>query len=69
MSIADINECAAGTPCNSGTCNNTPGTFDCDCTGSGFEGPTCSSGKSDNKIIHGVTSVASDIKVEIVSIK
>ena len=42
----DINECATGTPCNSGSCSNTPGTFTCDCTGTGFEGPTCSSGKT-----------------------
>ena len=42
----DINECATGTPCNSGSCSNTPGTFTCDCTGTGFEGPTCSSGKA-----------------------
>ena len=43
----DINECNAGTPCNDGACTNTPGTFECDCTGTGFEGDTCQNGKFD----------------------
>ena len=42
----DIDECSNGTPCdNAGVCTNTPGTFTCDCTGTGFEGPTCSDRK------------------------
>ena len=43
--ILDINECATGTPCNGGTCANTPGTFTCDCTGTGFVGATCDDGE------------------------
>ena len=43
--LSDINECSTGTPCNGGTCLNTPGTFSCDCTGTGFEGPTCTDRK------------------------
>ena len=29
-----------------GTCVNNPGSFTCDCTGTGYEGPTCDSGKT-----------------------
>ena len=45
--VADIDECATGTPCiNGGTCTNTPaGSFTCDCTGTGYEGDTCQTGK------------------------
>ena len=43
--IADIDECSTGTPCNTGVCNNTPGTYTCDCTGTGFDGATCSDRK------------------------
>ena len=45
--VADIDECATGTPCNNGgTCTNTPaGSFTCDCTGTGYEGDTCQTGK------------------------
>ena len=45
ISISDVDECATGTPCNSGSCSNTPGTFTCDCTGTGFEGDTCQNGE------------------------
>ena len=45
FNVTDINECSTGTPCNGGTCSNTPGTFSCDCTGTGFEGATCVDGK------------------------
>ena len=50
--ISDINECATGTPCNSGSCSNTPGTFTCDCTGTGFEGDTCQNGNNDCFIMY-----------------
>ena len=45
FNVTDINECSTGTPCNGGTCSNAPGTFSCDCTGTGFEGATCVDGK------------------------
>ena len=45
MTIADVDECSSGTPCNTGACTNTPGTFTCDCSGTGFEGDTCQNGK------------------------
>ena len=45
--VIDIDECATGTPCNNGgTCTNIPvGSFTCDCTGTGYEGETCQTGK------------------------
>ena len=43
--IADVNECDTGTPCNTGVCSNTEGSFTCDCTGTAFAGPTCSDGE------------------------
>ena len=42
----DINECSSGTPCNGGVCSNTPGTFSCNCDGTGFEGATCTNGNN-----------------------
>ena len=43
--IADLDECATGTPCNSGVCKNTVGSFACNCTGTGYEADTCQTGK------------------------
>ena len=42
LSTADIDECTESPSCqNGGTCTNTYGSFTCDCSGSGFEGPFC----------------------------
>ena len=45
--VTVMDMCATGTPCNNGgTCSNTPaGSFTCDCTGTGYEGDTCQTGK------------------------
>ena len=45
--VADVDECITGTPClNGGTCDNTPaGSFTCNCTGTGYTGATCETGK------------------------
>ena len=43
--FSDINECDTD-PCeNSGSCNNTVGSFTCTCV-AGYEGATCQSGKN-----------------------
>ena len=43
---SDIDECSTSTPCsNSGTCNNSPGSYSCDCTGTGYNGTYCDDGK------------------------
>ena len=43
--VADVDECSTGTPCNSGVCTNTVGSFTCNCTGTGYEGDACQTGK------------------------
>ena len=39
----DIDECSSSSnPClNGGKCMNTIGSFECDCSGTGYEGPLC----------------------------
>ena len=46
--FVDINECStpATDPCVRGSCVNTPGSVECDCSGTGYEGPMCEDGKS-----------------------
>ena len=41
----DINECD-DSPCVNGACNNTAGSFTCDCTGTGFDGALCQNSKA-----------------------
>ena len=43
---SDINECDSS-PCseNANDCINTPGSFTCDCTDTGYEGALCDTGK------------------------
>ena len=44
--VVDTNECNTGTPClNGGVCSDTPGSFTCNCSGTGYEGDTCQNGK------------------------
>ena len=45
--VSDIDECLTGAdPCNNnGTCINTAGGVDCNCAGTGYDGPTCDSGR------------------------
>lgn len=43
--VVDIDECPS-MPCdNGGVCTNMPGSFSCDCTGTGYEGATCITGR------------------------
>ena len=43
--ISDIDECNS-TPCeNGGVCENTVGSFTCNCTGTGFDGDNCTNSK------------------------
>ena len=58
MTVVDVDECSSGTPCNTGACTNTPGTFTCDCTGTGFEGDTCQNGKAIQPIFHWVKGLS-----------
>ena len=45
MFISDINECDS-TPCsNGGICSNSPGSFDCTCDGTGYDGDLCEDGE------------------------
>ena len=43
---SDINECAVmPSVCkNNGVCNDSPGSFTCDCSMTGYTGPTCITG-------------------------
>lgn len=41
--FSDVNECSLNACKNNGTCQNTNGSFTCNCTG-GFRGPTCNEG-------------------------
>ena len=45
--FVDEDECSLGTHscANSGTCVNTAGSYTCDCTGTGYSGSDCSTGK------------------------
>ena len=53
--IVDIDECSspATDPCVRGSCVNTPGSVECNCTGTGYEGPMCEDGKSRDKSFRG----------------
>ena len=38
----DVNECTTTYPCqNSGICMNSAGSYNCDCTGTGYDGTDC----------------------------
>ena len=41
----DVDECADGVCQNSGVCTNSVGSYSCDCTGTGYEGTDCDTGK------------------------
>ena len=44
--ISDIDECDVDAPCqHSGTCTNSPGSYTCDCTNTGYEGTNCETGE------------------------
>ena len=43
--VLDIDECPSSPCANGGVCTNTPGSFTCDCSGTGFEGDTCLNGE------------------------
>ena len=46
--LSDIDECTtlgAAACDNGGSCNNIPGDYTCDCTGTGYEGVTCENSK------------------------
>ena len=53
FSVTDEDECSLGTHscANSGTCVNTAGSYTCDCTGTGYSGSDCSTGK---RLISGI---------------
>ena len=40
----DVNECD-NSPCVNGVCQNTAGSFTCDCTGTNFNGDLCQNGE------------------------
>ena len=42
---ADTDDCTAGSCENGGTCIDGVNMFTCECTGTGFEGTTCSTSK------------------------
>ena len=44
--VPDVDECGLGidTCSNNGTCTNSPGSYTCDCTGTGYEGADCGTG-------------------------
>ena len=44
----DINECDTGDVCNGGVCTDTPGSYTCDCTGTGYDGDFCTNGRSNS---------------------
>jgi len=44
MSISDVNECATPGRCVNGVCENTPGSFWCNCT-DGWTGTICDRGR------------------------
>ena len=41
----DVDECD-GSPCVNGVCDNNPGSFTCNCTGTGFDGDLCDNSKA-----------------------
>ena len=44
--VLDINECDDSSTCNGvGACTDTPGSYTCDCTDTGYEGTDCETGK------------------------
>ena len=44
--LSEINECSESDSCShGGSCTNNDGGFSCDCTGTGYEGDTCQTGR------------------------